>query len=93
MKIWIDTDNTPQVPFFCPIIAELERRSHSVVLTARSASQVCELADFFGLSIGRHYGGAHRLLMVLGSARRSAQMARFSLLEKPSPGLWRGSRS
>jgi len=48
MKIWIDLDNTPHVPFFKPIIRELEKRGHEVVLTARDAFQVCELADRMG---------------------------------------------
>jgi hypothetical protein len=29
MKIWIDLDNTPHVPFFRPIIEELKRQSCS----------------------------------------------------------------
>jgi uncharacterized protein len=27
MRIWIDLDNTPHVPFFKPIIRELEQRA------------------------------------------------------------------
>src|ERR1019366_7053802 len=34
-KIWIDLDNSPHVPFFAPIIEELERHGYSVLLTAR----------------------------------------------------------
>jgi predicted glycosyltransferase len=59
MKIWIDLDNTPHVPFFKPIIRELERRGFKVVITARDAYQVYELADKMNLQyikIGRHYG-------------------------------------
>src|SRR4051794_8002537 len=48
-KIWIDLENTPHIPFFKPIIRELEQRGYTVVLTARDAFQVCELADRFGL--------------------------------------------
>lgn len=95
MKIWIDLDNTPHVPFFRPIVRELERRGYSVILTARSAFQVCELADFFGLpyvKIGRHYG-RNSLLKVLGVAWRSAQLARFCLSERPSLAISHGSRS
>ena len=95
MKIWIDLDNTPHVPFFRPIIEELTRRGHSVALTARDAFQVCELADLFGLSytkIGRHYG-KNRLLKVWGLLWRSAQMVRFYVAERPSLGVSHGSRS
>src|SRR5207248_9198423 len=44
VKIWVDLDNTPHVPFFIPIIRELRNRGHQVVVTARDAFQVCELA-------------------------------------------------
>ena len=33
-KVWIDIDNSPHVPFFLPIIKELENRGAEVVLTA-----------------------------------------------------------
>ena len=57
IKVWIDLDNTPHVPFFIPVLRELERRGYEVILTARDAFQVCELADLKGLKyekIGRH---------------------------------------
>jgi predicted glycosyltransferase len=95
MKIWIDLDNTPHVPFFRPIIRELEKRGHTVVLTARDAFQVCELATRFGLSfekVGRHYG-KNRFLKVGGLAWRSLQLLPFVLREKPALGLSHGSRA
>src|SRR6202162_4506980 len=48
-KVWIDIDNSPHVPFFLPIIEELENRGVEVVLTARDIYQVCELLKFFKL--------------------------------------------
>ena len=95
LKIWIDLDNTPHVPFFIPIIRELERRGHVVVLTARDAFQVCELADKKGLSyvkIGRHYG-KRKLWKLYGLFRRSSQLWLFYLRQKPALGLSHGSRS
>src|SRR2546425_1169273 len=56
-KIWIDLDNSPHVPFFAPIVEELQKRGYSLVLTARNCFQVHELADLFHLNyklIGRH---------------------------------------
>jgi len=56
-SIWIDLDNAPHVPFFKPIIRELEKRGCKVVLRARDAFQVCELATQSGLAYtkaGRH---------------------------------------
>ncbi|MGH7971805.1 MAG: DUF354 domain-containing protein, partial [Limisphaerales bacterium] len=90
-----DLDNTPHVPFFKPVIRELERRGFAVALTARDAFQVCELADASGLAylkVGRHYGKS-RLLKVLGLAWRSAQLLPFVLRERPALGLSHGSRA
>ncbi|MBZ5499101.1 MAG: DUF354 domain-containing protein [Acidobacteriia bacterium] len=93
--IWIDLDNTPHVPFFIPIIRELETRGHRVVLSARDAFQVCELATQSGLTfeqIGHHYG-KHMLLKVYGLICRSAQMLPLALREKPDLALSHGARS
>ena len=93
--IWIDLDNTPHVPFFRPIIRELERRSYRVVLTARDAFQVCELATRFGLTYTRtgcHYG-KNRLLKVWGLVWRSVQLLPFVLREQPRLALSHGSRA
>ena len=95
IKIWIDLDNTPHVPFFLPIIRELERNGHQLILTARDAFQVCELADAKGLpyiKIGHHYGRS-RIKKVFGLLWRSAQLAVFFLQHKPDLALSHGSRS
>jgi predicted glycosyltransferase len=94
-KIWIDLENTPHIPFFKPIIRELEQRGYTVVLTARDAFQVCELADRFGLpykKIGRHYG-KNRFLKIWGLAWRSLQLLSFVLRERPVMGLNHGARA
>ena len=91
----MDLDNTPHVPFFKPIIRELEKRGYKVVLTARDAFQVCELATRSGLAytkVGRHYG-KNRLLKVFGLIWRSLQLLPFVLRERPIMGLSHGSRS
>lgn len=95
VKIWIDMDNTPHVPLFIPIIRELERRGHKILLTARDAFQVCELAQKKGLAcvkVGRHYG-KNRFLKVFGLFWRSAQLAPHCLRERPQLALSHGSRS
>lgn len=94
-KIWIDLENTPHIPFFKPIIRELENRGYTVVLTARDAFQVCELADKFGLKyikIGRHYG-KNRFLKIWGLVWRSLQLASFVIRERPVLGLNHGARA
>jgi hypothetical protein len=94
-KIWIDLDNTPHVPFFIPIIRELEHRGHCVLLTARDAFQVCELAEQKGLpitKIGHHYG-KNPILKIAGLLRRSEQLFSFSRRYKPDIALSHGARS
>lgn len=93
--IWIDLDNTPHVPFFKPIIRELKKRGHSIVLTARDAFQVCELASRYGLvykKVGRHYG-KNRLMKVWGLGWRSVQLLPTALGSRPDLALSHGSRS
>ncbi len=95
MKVWIDLDNTPHVPFFKPIIRALELRGVTVVLTARDAFQVCELATRSGLKyakIGRHYG-KNRFMKVWGLGWRAMQLLPFVMREKPALGLSHGSRA
>lgn len=94
-KIWIDLDNTPHVPFFEPIIDELRTRGFPLLITARDAFQVCELADKKGLAyakIGRHHG-KNRFMKAAGLVYRSLQLARVVLREKVVLGVSHGSRS
>ena len=94
-KVWIDLENSPHVPFFGPIIKELEDRGCEVVLTARDCFQVCELADMAGLSyrkIGRHYG-KHSIAKLAGLGIRVLQMTPFVLRERPAISVCHGSRS
>jgi predicted glycosyltransferase len=94
-KIWIDLENSPHVPFFVPIIAELERRGYSAVVTGRDCFQVGDLARLFDLKcklIGRHYG-KHKLIKLFGLCYRSLQLDVALWKEKPSLALSHGSRS
>ncbi len=91
----MDLDNSPHVPFFIPIMQELEKRGHSVFLTTRDCFQVCGLADYYKLNhkrIGKHYG-ANKLLKVAGTVWRSMQLAPIVLREKPDLSISHGSRS
>jgi predicted glycosyltransferase len=94
-KIWIDLDNTPHVPFFEPVLDELQARGFPVLVTARDAFQVCDLADKKGLpyiKIGRHYG-KNRLMKGAGLAYRALQLAPVVLREKPILAVSHGARS
>src|SRR6266850_3411150 len=94
-RIWIDLDNSPHVPFFIPIIRELEAKGHSVLLTTRDCFQVCDLANYYRLkhkTVGRHYG-ANKILKLLGLFWRTLQLAPLILRNKPDLSLSHGSRS
>jgi uncharacterized protein len=94
-RIWIDLDNTPHVPFFYPIIAELKKRKYEVLLTARDCSQTCGLADLFSMKyrrIGRHYGKS-RILKVAGTVLRALQLSRVLNGQKPQLAVSHGSRA
>jgi predicted glycosyltransferase len=94
-KIWIDLDNTPHIPFFFPVIRELEARGYSIVLTARDCYQVCGLAKLFHLDcsvIGRHYG-KNRWMKIAGALMRSCQLMNFARKHRPDIALSHGSRA
>jgi predicted glycosyltransferase len=94
-RIWIDLDNSPHVPFFAPIIEELEKRGYSILITARDCFQVRGLADLLNVRckwIGRHYGKS-RLLKMTGLCVRAGQLAPEVLRGRPDLALSHGSRS
>lgn len=94
-KIWIDLDNSPHVPFFRPIIDELEKRGFTVLITARDAYQVRELLNFYQIPcrvIGKHYGRV-KFLKGLGTFWRALQLTALVHKEKPALAISHGSRS
>ncbi len=93
-RIWIDLENSPHIPFFLPIIKEIEARGWEIVLTARDCFQVCELADMAGLKyakVGRHYG-RNPLAKLVGLGIRVLQLAPFVLRKRPDVGVSHNSR-
>lgn len=94
-RVWIDLENTPHIPFFNPIIRELEKRGYEVILTARDAYQTCEMATLYGFrfkKIGRHYG-KRRLMKFFGVLARTSQLIPFALRHRPALALNHGSRT
>jgi hypothetical protein len=93
--IWIDLDNSPHVPFFRPIVKELNARGYSVLLTARDCFQVCGLAEQLHLEckpIGRHYG-KKRIMKLLGLGIRTLQLLPSVRRARPVLAVSHGSRS
>ncbi len=95
MKIWIDMDNSPHVPFFVPIIKELEELGYPVVLTARDCFQVCDLVKLYNLPctfVGRHYG-KHKVAKIAGTCYRALRLASLLRGEDVRLAVAHGSRA
>jgi predicted glycosyltransferase len=61
MRVWIDVSNSPQVPFFRPLLALLRERGHEVRVTTREYAQTIELLTLHGIEhevVGPAHGGA-----------------------------------
>ena len=94
-KIWIDLDNSPHIPFFNPIIQELQKKNYEVLITVRDYAQAIGLADYFRFKytpLGRHFG-KNKLLKTFGVLFRAVQMLPVFIREKPDLALSHGSRS
>jgi uncharacterized protein len=71
VRIWIDISNSPQVPFFRPLIGLLHERGHDVRVTTREYAQTIELLELHGIAhdvVGPAHGGAR----AAGKARAMA---------------------
>jgi uncharacterized protein len=94
-KIWIDLDNSPHVPFFLPIIDELQKKGYRVILTARDSYQVCELLKLHNISckvIGGHWG-KNRVLKVLGTLLRATKLLPVMIGKGADLAVSHGSRA
>lgn len=79
MKIWADLSNAPQVLFMQPLIAEMRKRGHEVLITTREFTETIGLADRYGLDhmrIGAH-GGKTMIGKVAANLQRAALLARL----------------
>jgi predicted glycosyltransferase len=94
-RIWIDLDNSPHVPFFLPIIEELQKKGHRIILTARDSYQVCELLKFHHIScrvVGGHWG-KNRALKIFGTLLRAVRLIPLVMREKVDLAVSHGSRA
>lgn len=93
--VWIDLDNSPHVPFFHPIVDQLRAQGHAVLLTARDAFQVTELARLHGMpcvTVGRHFG-KNKVMKGLGLLVRAAQLLPRAARVMPTIAVSHGSRA
>jgi hypothetical protein len=93
--VWIDIDNSPHVPFFKPIIKELQDRGIDTLLTARNTYQVCDLLEYFSLPckvVGRHYG-KNKIMKVLGNCVRTGALIPIARAKHPDLAISHGSRA
>jgi predicted glycosyltransferase len=85
MKIWVDLANSPQVLFFRPILSELERRGHTVLITSRDFAQTVALADQHRLAhtpVGNH-GGRRWSNIVYRTGERALALAAWARRHGP----------
>jgi predicted glycosyltransferase len=81
MRVWIDISNSPQVPFFRPLIGLLEARGHDVQVTTRDYAQTLELLRLHRIehsAIGPRHGGAGALGKGRAMAGRVRALRRFA---------------
>ncbi|MBK8019092.1 MAG: DUF354 domain-containing protein [Betaproteobacteria bacterium] len=95
MRIWFDADNGPHVLIMRPLAAELTRRGHDVVFTARDRTSTCQLLDMYGftyLRVGGEYGRGMSG-KVKGTLGRAWELARTMRRRGTQVSFGHGSRA
>src|ERR1017187_8473081 len=93
-RIWIDLDNSPHVPFFLPIVDELQKKGYEIILTARDSYQVSKLLEFYHLPskvVGSHWG-KRRILKIIGTCWRALRLLPVVIFKRPDLAISHGSR-
>jgi predicted glycosyltransferase len=73
VRAWVDVSNSPQVPFFRPLVSLLRERGHDVHVTTREFAQTTELLALHGIAydvVGPPHAGASRLAKSAAMAGR-----------------------
>jgi hypothetical protein len=81
VRVWIDVSNSPQVPFFRPLIALLEQRGHEISVTTRDYAQTLELLHLHDIPhevVGPQHGGAGAWGKGRAMAERVPALRRFA---------------
>ena len=81
MRVWIDVSNSPQVPFFRPLVSLLGERGHEVRVTTREYAQTVELLRLHGIEhdvVGPPHGGAGAVGKSRAMAGRLRALRRYA---------------
>jgi predicted glycosyltransferase len=81
VRVWVDISNSPQVPFFRPLLALLTDRGHDVSVTTREYAQTVELLRLHEIdheSVGPRHGGAGAAGKARAMARRLRALRRYA---------------
>jgi uncharacterized protein len=81
VRVWIDVSNSPQVPFFRPLLDLLHARGHDVDVTTREFAQTIELLSLHGIEhevVGPGHGGAGAVGKARSMAGRLRALRRYA---------------
>jgi predicted glycosyltransferase len=81
MRVWVDVSNSPQVPFFRPLLDLLSDRGHDVHVTTRDYAQTVELLRLYGIAhevVGPPHGGASTWGKARATAGRLLALRRYA---------------
>jgi len=81
VRVWVDISNSPQVPFWRPLLSLLEARGHEVEVTTRDYAQTLELLHLHRIPhevVGPAHGGAGAWGKGRALARRLPALCRFA---------------
>jgi len=81
VRVWIDVSNSPQVPFFRPLIELLESRAHEVSVTTRDYAQTLELLELHSIAhdvVGPGHAGAGALDKARAMGARLRALRRYA---------------
>lgn len=93
--IWFDLDNSPHVPLFRSVYAELEKREIPYVITSREFAQTEALLSLWNIKhflIGKH-GGKNKLSKIINLFIRTSQLKKFIKDKNAKLAVSHGSRT
>ncbi len=92
---WIDLDNTPHVPLFRPILAELHKKGKEAFVTSRLHAQTEDLLRMWNIphtAVGEH-GGKSLVKKIVNLFERSQQLMKVAKGKSVDLALSHGSRT